>query len=91
MYRDVAFLKKIEVELMSQVLLKAVLPKLILGEVVLRILSELLNTGKTQGQKVHPLKSFGSESSLQLVQWSFAKRYLMNAIFAKAWAVAIGR
>ena len=27
--------------------------------------------------------------SLRLVQWSFAKRYLMNEIFGFAWAVAV--
>jgi hypothetical protein len=27
--------------------------------------------------------------TLQLVQPSFAKRYLMKAIFAKAWAIAV--
>jgi hypothetical protein len=49
----------------------------------------LLNTGETLGQKVSPLKSFEPELSLQLVQSSFANVHLMNAIFARTWAVVI--
>jgi hypothetical protein len=55
----------------------------------LRIFSDLLNTGEIPEQKVRPPDSFGSESSLPSVQWSIAVVYLMKAIFAKAWAVAV--
>jgi hypothetical protein len=49
----------------------------------------LPNTGATPGQKIHPLRSFAQVLSLQLVQWSFAKRYLMNARLGFAMAVAV--
>jgi hypothetical protein len=55
----------------------------------LRILIHLLNTGETAGQKVHPPPCFWQELSLLLGQSSFAKRYLMKAMFAKAWAMAV--
>ena len=45
----------------------------------LQIVADLLNTGETLGQKVYPLRSFGSELSLQLVQWSIAVDYLVKA------------
>ena len=45
----------------------------------LQIVADLLNTGETPGQKVSPLRSFGSELSLQLVQWSIAVDYLVKA------------
>jgi len=41
-------------------------------------------------KKVHqPGMILPPKQTLQLVQPSFAKRYLMNAMFAKAWAVAV--
>jgi hypothetical protein len=47
----------------------------------------LLNIGATPGQKVRPPRCLGQELPLLLVQSSFAKRYLVNAILAKACAV----
>jgi hypothetical protein len=44
---------------------------------------DFLNTRAKPGQKVRPPRSFGPESPLRLVQSSFAKRYLMNAIVAQ--------
>ena len=41
----------------------------------------LLSAGETPGQKVSRLRSFDPELSLQLVQSSFAKRYLLKAKF----------
>ncbi len=55
----------------------------------LRIFSDLLNTGATPGQKVRLLRSFEPESSLPLVQPSFANVNLMKAILGLAWAVAV--
>jgi hypothetical protein len=55
----------------------------------LRIVTDLLNTGETPGQKVSLLRSFSPVLSLQLVQSSFAKSYLMTAMFGNAWAVNV--
>ena len=55
----------------------------------LRIFSDLLNTGEMLGQKVRPLRSFAPVLSLQLVGWSIAVVYIVNAMFAKSWAVAV--
>jgi hypothetical protein len=54
-----------------------------------RLPIDLLNTGETAGQKVSPLRSFGSELSLQLVQPSFANVNLMKARLGFAMAVAV--
>jgi hypothetical protein len=53
------------------------------------ILSGLLNAGETTWQKVFLLGSFGPKLSLPLVQSSFSPEYIVNAILAKAWAVAV--
>jgi hypothetical protein len=57
----------------------------------LRIVTDLLNTGETLGQKVSLLRSFAPELSLQLVQSSFANVNLMKAILGLAWAVVTYR
>ena len=55
----------------------------------LRVFNDLLNTGVKPLGKVRPPGSFEPGLSLRLVQWSFAKRYLMKAILGFAWAVAV--
>jgi hypothetical protein len=49
----------------------------------------LLYIGETPRQKAYPPRFFAPELSLRLVRPSFAGVNLMNAIFAKAWAVAV--
>ena len=55
----------------------------------LRKLNNFLNTGERWGQKVSLLRSFEPKLSLPLAQLCMEYEYLVNAIFAKAWAVAV--
>jgi hypothetical protein len=45
--------------------------------------------GRIRSCAISARKTPVPKQTLRLVQSSFAKRYLMNAIFAKAWAVAV--
>ena len=43
----------------------------------------------TIGQKNYLLKPFAPVLCLRLVQWSIEVEHLVNAIFAKAWALTV--